>query len=348
MQKLRPGEIKILKALWEEVERRSKGRYDTTYKDANGLSNGELYQRTGLATNILSEYLKSLQKMHLISRNIDNRKYRLEEKISFETLFFCDVIDFLQERLTKLIDHGDRSKAGITYLNYWSITTDNSEFKDILEKTFIDHENIPYLSKISGITEDAWNSFILSDYTRERDDYEEMKRKRNEFNVITKYKSLLTKYAKILDANMTKESRRQFYESIVQLSKSRMIQAFPGVPLPERMVYMEAAKEFKKLTKQEEYILQPQNYESLKHTIEAMKKSGIYRKRLEKKERDELKAIKAYLRDPQNKKTYEKYLERVRKAPKALIFYSSSAFGGYVEELKEWWRQISPSSDGQK
>lgn len=83
---LRPGEIKILKAVQESNER---------FNDLSSQTN----KKTGiLQPNCLSEYLINLQKKGLVLRDIDSRKYGITKR-GLKALEIQKEIDIVKKKL---------------------------------------------------------------------------------------------------------------------------------------------------------------------------------------------------------------------------------------------------------
>lgn len=147
MTALRPGEIKILKSLQQG---------DKSFSD--------LKEETHLADSILSKYLKGLQKVGLIARDIDTRKYQIKP-ISTVALFYKDISDFMRERLEKMITEG-MEKAGVIPASVlgWLVLTDRVGLRDNLERALEDPEVHMAFLKIYNVIEGFYDSYVLSLY----------------------------------------------------------------------------------------------------------------------------------------------------------------------------------------
>jgi DNA-binding HxlR family transcriptional regulator len=64
---------------------------------------GELQKETGLSPRILSTYLKNLQKLELIERNIDNRKYMANKKAE-KVLVLVHKMESIENQLRLLLE----------------------------------------------------------------------------------------------------------------------------------------------------------------------------------------------------------------------------------------------------
>lgn len=148
MTGLRPGEKKILKALLEGPK-----------------SYTQLHNETKLQYNILSEYLKRFQKLSLVTRDIDTRKYEMRKRC-LETLFFGEILDFIEDRYEKNVNFG-LERGGIipTTATGWLILTDNILLRDYLNKHLtLEPEIQQAFLKISQFIEDSWDTIVFSSY----------------------------------------------------------------------------------------------------------------------------------------------------------------------------------------
>lgn len=166
MTGLRPGEKKILKALLEGPK-----------------SYTQLHNETKLQYNILSEYLKRLQKLSLVTRDIDSRKYEMRKRC-LETLFFGEMLDFIEDRYEKSVNFGfERGGVIPATATGWLILTDNIELRDYLNKYLTLKPEICHaFLKINQFIEDSWDTIIFSsfDLTRRK--------------IIEKYRKFLLEY----------------------------------------------------------------------------------------------------------------------------------------------------------
>jgi predicted transcriptional regulator len=145
--RLRPGEIKILKAL-------VKGN-----KTFETLAFEELASETKLNRTCLSDYLKRLQKIGLLAKDIETRKYHVTEDFSEETLFVSDIAQLIQSQVDKTISEKNSFSFGVGFCT----VENNSEFMRHLETTFAEKpENLVALKKITNIVLDAWKEFVMS------------------------------------------------------------------------------------------------------------------------------------------------------------------------------------------
>jgi len=303
MKGLRPGEIKILESLTDGEKRFS-----------------DLHRDTGLQFNILSQYLKRLQGLGLVERDIETRRYRIKE-ISLEALFYNDVLDFMRQRLEKIANYGV-DRPGVIYRYMWVVMTESPELRNRIEKEIKHPQNIKFFFRLFQIIEDSWRSSILSRFNQ------------NEREIVSTYKKSLLKYVKRFDVHSGKDERRQVYEEMVNSIKAEMSSDYPRTPIPEKIIYIKAAKRFRRMIKNYEKIIQPRDLEELYRILRTYQDSGQYKKDMTKENLKELKEVWAFLRNPYNKKIYEKYIMKINNPPKTLIFYPSLGFRGYIEKLE--------------
>jgi DNA-binding HxlR family transcriptional regulator len=139
---LRPGEIKILKVL-------VKGN----------MSFDKLASETKLNRTCLSDYLKRLQKIGIIDRNIETRIYQITENFSEETLFISDIAQLIQKQVDKTVSE----KNSFSFGEGFCTVENNNEFLKQLETTFAKNpENLEALKKINAIVSEAWKEFVTS------------------------------------------------------------------------------------------------------------------------------------------------------------------------------------------
>ncbi|MEM5831306.1 MAG: helix-turn-helix domain-containing protein [candidate division WOR-3 bacterium] len=161
---LRPGEIKILKAL-------SKGE----------KSYSELKEETKLNFTFLSNYLKNLQIQNLIERDIQNRKYKLKP-LSLKALYLNDIIEFLKEQ------------KDFTHFFNWILLFSNNDYDlnkiEILRKQFKEKLRDPkFLFSLSYISKEInkiLENFILDSFSKK------------EREIIIQYKKYLKEYLKTI------------------------------------------------------------------------------------------------------------------------------------------------------
>jgi DNA-binding HxlR family transcriptional regulator len=145
---LRPGEIKILKALFEKP-----------------LNNKEIGEATGFLhqPNLLIRYLRQLIKIGLVERDNETRVYRIKDKgYSEETLFLNDIAKLIQSQVDKTICEKNSFSFGVGFCT----VENNSEFLKQLETAFTEKpENLELLTKMNNLVSDAWHNFVLSSRT---------------------------------------------------------------------------------------------------------------------------------------------------------------------------------------
>jgi hypothetical protein len=126
------------------------------------LSNKEIGEATGFSHQpaLLSDYLKRLQNVGLITRNIVDRRYYLKE-MSTEILFFNDIARLVQSQVDKTVyEKKEHNVFGFGYGLY--TVENNSEFLEQLGNAFAKPENLELLRKVERIVEGEWNDFILA------------------------------------------------------------------------------------------------------------------------------------------------------------------------------------------
>lgn len=101
---LAPGEIQILKTLKREMEK-ERGIYVAGKKLLEGLSFTDLKEQTGLSSSVLSAYLKNLQKVKAIERDIDTRRYILTEDVGKIFLKIVSISEILDKFANKLNEY---------------------------------------------------------------------------------------------------------------------------------------------------------------------------------------------------------------------------------------------------
>lgn len=306
MPGLRPGEIKILTCL-QDGEKRFK----------------DLRSETRLNPSILSRYLKTLQKLGLINRDVETRKYQSTE-ITVEILFFNEVLTFMQRKLAKMAKVGTEKSGSFPAGFGWVVLTEDvGEFQNILKTRLRKAQSRRVLDKITEIVEDLWDASVLSRFNKK------------EKETVQTYRDFLLKFVKRFFEQPSKKERRGVYKALFERTRARMASMYPGISIPDRMVYLDTAKKFREIYRRHDEILQPYSLEKLFSTMRFLKEFGQVRKDLSEQEIDELKSILSYLTDSRNKKIYERYLERIKNTPKTLIFYPSWGFRGYSQKLKE-------------
>jgi len=150
---LRPGEVKILKAL-----------------SGGPLNNTKLGEATGLShqPNVLIDYLRRLKKIGLVERDLDNRQYYIKNLIlSEEMLLFNDIAYLIQNQI-KISINDQKEKNQEFFKDYWGkpigfATVENSsEFLEKLKARLNDPETKKALRTVAYIVSTEWKAFVLS------------------------------------------------------------------------------------------------------------------------------------------------------------------------------------------
>ncbi|MBT0159097.1 hypothetical protein G4O51_03845 [Candidatus Bathyarchaeota archaeon A05DMB-2] len=313
-RKLRQGEIKILKAL-----------------ELGAKTNKEIGKETGFSNQptLLSAYLKNLQKLGLITRDIDTRKYR-SEKISVEKLFFNDVSEFLNEQVA--IDLKSDKKP-LILAPLWFAVTDSkaSEFKQILEKTLEKPESIVALVEPFNIVWRAWQNYILA------------QRKPKDRETITRYQELLLECYKLATKLPPIEEAADLVETCV---REKLRQEFPEKQsFSEDVISIEVERQLKIMRETIDGIQQPWSLEDLERRLR-IRDSWQSLQTPDQETQKRLEKILNFLEDPANKKVYESYLKSLEDAPKTLVVYPALGFKGYIKKLKELYPEKAKTLQG--
>lgn len=290
---LKPGERKILKAL-EEGEK--------CFKDLN--------KSCVVNPNILSAYLKNLQKQGLITRDIDTRNFRLIVR-GWETLYLAAIRDLIEE-------YGLRK----AHEKLWGLDVIVSEETDVIklmDKTLT--SGAPYASKVrllfSKINEflfHIWKEHVLTFFSEK------------EQKIITRYQHAIEEAA--WSITPLEEKVRQ--ESTRSRAEEKLKRQYPSVEIPKKMIQLEAEKITKKLEALNKRTLlrEIDNVETLKNRLQ----NTHY---LTMEDQAKLIPLKQYLEDPKNTSIYNRYMKRLKECPKTLLIFSSTGFSDY---LNKYWR----------
>jgi hypothetical protein len=127
---------------------------------------GELQKETKLQSNILSEYLKNLQKLGLVDRDVDSREYRGRIPVTVQVLFFNEVMEFIRAQLEKLVELGNERAGIISGLFGWFVVTEGVELRKSIENWLKDPKIMNALSFLSESMEDLWDHYVFSIYDR--------------------------------------------------------------------------------------------------------------------------------------------------------------------------------------
>ena len=198
---LRPGEIKILKSLADKP-----------------LTNKEIGEATGLLhqPNLLINYLRRLQKIGLVERDIDNRKYFIKSKIlSVETLYFNDIAQFIQNQIKKSIND-QKEKNQEFFYDYWTgdlfgfaTVENNSAFLKKLNSVLNEPENKQALRTVAKIFLTEWRAFVLALKVFSE----------NERKTISQMEKSLSELFAIIYNNLSERDKERFDDDAIMFSE---------------------------------------------------------------------------------------------------------------------------------
>jgi hypothetical protein len=337
---LRPGEVKILTALSNKP-----------------LNNKEIGEATELShqPNLLSSYLRRLQQINLIGRDIETRKYRLIENIP-ETLFLNDVSDFIHANVAEITNSGINKEKNVFIFPWVALTNNPKMGKVIAEKR---NELVNHLDAVFKVMNSSWESFILSQNSL------------TDQKIIVTYKKYLSDVSKLVTKPESKEVLRALYNQCILRARYEISKKYNnlfysveyetskefGTPeyevakkfdTPEMektrslLVMMEAAKHFKKWQEQhtsyrEAYV---QTVEKLELWVKNLDKTKELREDDGSKEEEaKLDVMLNYLQNKSNRSLYESFLKRLNSSHKTVFMY---AFGDFLnsEEYTERVKNI--------
>jgi hypothetical protein len=287
----KPGERKILQAL---------AIGDKPFKD--------LRDECVRNPNILSSYLKNLQKHGLIIRDIDTRKFKLIGR-GWETLYLADIRDLIEEYGLK--------KMSMKLL--WGLDVIVSEDTDILK--VIDKTLGEPRARTVRLSFSRINQFLFHTWKKRTLDLLSPKEKKT----IGQYEDALEE---AIGLTISPEDRSSKESSRV-LAEQKLRRRYPGVEIPEKIIQLEAARITKK---SEERARRAMTLEL--GTAENTRKHLLSAIPLTDEDQGRLKTLTEYLEEPKNIEVHKKYLSKLRECPKTLIVFSSTGFRGYLE--KAW------------
>jgi hypothetical protein len=315
-QPLRPGEGKILTALLKSEK-----------------TNGELQKETGLQSNILIDYLRNLQRLGFVERDIDSRKYRANAPISAEVIFFNEVLEFIRTQFAASMKLGNEKAGIIPVLGAfgWVLMNDKPAQNALIEKHLKKPKVLEALSTISSVIDDSWKEYYLS--TLDRKDKQIAKR----LKIIEEYELILLEIAEHLNPLEPIERNKNLFSETFEDTKKKMQKTYPGIDLPEAMIKIEADRRIKEFSETHSVIMTPTDLSSLYALLETYEKTAYLfgrQKDLTENELETLERKIAYLKNPKIKKLYEDHLNHLRNKPKSLLFYSSWGFKEYPQKLE--------------
>jgi len=286
----KPGERRILQAL-------TTG--DKHFKD--------LREQCVKNPNILSFYLKNLQKNGFIIRDIDTRRFKLINR-GWETLYLAEIRDVVSE-------YGFR-KANIKLLGIDVIVSESTGMLKFADNMLGGENARKFLSafaKINRFLFYAWRNHVLDLFSeKERD-------------TIAKYEDAFEEAAWFV----IQPAERVGGDSFRARVEARLIRRYPDVEITEKMIQLEASRIAKKTEVREKKTMALEI-----GTVEALRKRLSETTHLTDDEQARLNPLLEYLEDPENIEVYEGFLKRLRKCPKTLMVFSSTGFSGYLR--KQW------------
>ncbi len=174
------------------------------------------------------------------------------------------------------------------------------------------------LSKVLDLVDGVWRQRSLEAFS-----VEEMK-------VIEGYMERLSDAAWILFGD-GEEEQRTARERAWEVAEQRLARLYPGIKIPREIVRGEAETQYERVMMRQRRILS-----SLYSDVEELKKALTNTERIfANSSHAELNEIVTYLEEPDRRKLYEGYLEKVRSCPKSLIISPSSAFRDYLKRYHE-------------
>jgi DNA-binding HxlR family transcriptional regulator len=319
-KRLRKGEIEILKVLsaGPKIYKEIAEALNWIIKDKE--SNQKISQPT-----LLSNYLKNLQKLGLITRDIDTRKYHAE-KVSVEKLFYHDLLEFLSEQVNADLNVQEEGKKSIITSLLWLAVTDHkaTEFKNELKKTLENPKNIVALDKTWSIIYEAWKNCIL------------LERRPKERQIIIKYKKSLLEAYNLLRKQQLPS--KELTDLEFAIAHEKLKREFPELEkIPKEAVHIEATRRLRHHQdlegKWDSEIVS--NLENLIRQMDREEQRGNVRNSIDSEKEQKLCEIAIFLKDKKNRRIYEGYLRSLERTPKTLVVVPALGFRGYLDELKE-------------
>jgi predicted transcriptional regulator len=293
---LKPGERKILQAL-------TTG--NKLFKD--------LREQCVKNPNILSSYLKNLQKTGLILRDIDTRKFKLTGN-GWETLYIANICDLITE-------YGFR-KTNIKLLGLDIIVSEKPILLESMSNVLAEEDarNVfAAFSKINQFLLQVWRKQVLSFFSKaERQIIEEYEQAFHDAILVA------VKPA----ANISKESSKP-------LAEKRLKLRYPNIEIPATILEIEAETVFKEMMENETraIMLEIGNPKTFLERLKDFSSTDENQARL--------KPLIDCLADARKVKIHNRYMKSLRACPKTIIIFSSLAFGDY---LKKRW-QLFPDEE---
>jgi len=302
---VKPGERRILKAL----------------KDGP-LSDKEIREKASLSSpNRRIFYLKSLRKQGLISRNIDDLMYNLIAR-GWEMIYLGDILSLMQDRVELAASQG-LEDAGIGWWQLEFVISEDPSIPGLVMKHLASGskegvETRLALSRVLDLVDGVWRRRSLETFSVE------------ERKVIEGYMEKLSDASWILYGD-GEEEQQTAREGAWEVAEQKLARRYPSIEIPLEIVQGEAKRQYESVMVRQRKILS-----SLCTDVEALKKALASTERnLTDSTRAELNEIVTDLEEPDKRKLYEQYLEKVRSCPKSLIISPSSAFRDYLKRYHE-------------
>ncbi len=148
--------------------------------------------------------------------------------------------------------------------------------------------------------------------------------------MIEDYMEKLSDASWILYGEGEKEQRTA-RERAWEVAEQRLGRRYPGVEIPREIVRVEAETQYENVM-----IRQRRIVSSLCPDVEELKKALVTTEQIPTDSTHaELNEIVTYLEEPDRRKLFEGYLEKVRSCPKSLVIAPSSAFRDYLKRYHE-------------
>lgn len=318
LKSLRPGERKILKALTDSPKSYSEiaEALKWTYKDAKGKT--KIQNPT-----LLSDYLKRLQKLGLVSRDIDSRKYSAE-KISIEKLFYNDVFDFLRKGIAHDLEAKTAKEKTVIPSALWFTVIEHdcaTEFKIKIKELLKQPEINIALNLFFHKTNVLWEKYVLS------------QRGKKEQEIIIRYKQELLEAYKLI----CKTPSLQDCADLFSLSaEERLRRDYPSIKnIPKEFVAVETERLIQSFKCAMDDIDQPRDLADLEKRLNLAERRGKIKKDFSEEEKKKIEKIIEFLENKKNKRIYEGFLKSFDNDPKVLFVLPLLGFRGYLDQLKE-------------
>jgi hypothetical protein len=288
---LRPGERRILEAL-------KKG--DRRFKD--------LRKSCVSNPNILSAYLKNLQKQGLIRREIETREFKLMPH-GWENLYLADIHDVISKYAFR--------KANMELRGFDVMI---SEKTDMLKSAhnMLDGENagkfLSAFAKTNRFLFHVWRNHVLDLFGEK------------EREIIVKYEDAFEEAVWFV----IPPGERVGEESFRIRAEKRLARRYPGVEIPEKIIQLEVARIAKKTEEREKNMMALEI-----GNVESLRKRLLEATHLTEGDQAKLNPLLEYLEDSEKIEVHERFLKKLGECPKTLMVFSSTGFSSY---LKKHWQ----------